>query len=70
MAPADIKGAAFGLFNLVSGVCLLMASALAGWLWDAHGPAATFYAGAAIAGTAAVLMLGRRHHSQSQRVVG
>lgn len=45
-APADLRGTAFGLFNLVSGIALLAASALAGWLWDAFGPAQTFYAGA------------------------
>jgi MFS family permease len=45
-APAGLRGTAFGLFNLVSGIALLMASALAGWLWDAFGPALTFYAGA------------------------
>ena len=45
-APADLRGTAFGLFNLVSGVALLAASVLAGWLWDAFGPALTFYAGA------------------------
>lgn len=46
VAPADLRGTAFGVFNLVSGVALLAASVLAGWLWDAHGPAVTFYAGA------------------------
>jgi MFS family permease len=46
-APADLRGSAFGVFNLVSGVALLIASALAGWLWDAYGPRFTFYAGAA-----------------------
>jgi MFS family permease len=45
-APADLRGTAFGLFNLVSGIALLVASALAGWLWDAYGPARTFHAGA------------------------
>ncbi len=45
-APADLRGTAFGLFNLVSGVALLVASALAGWLWDVYGPARTFEAGA------------------------
>ena len=45
-APADLRGTAFGLFNLVSGIALLAASALAGWLWDAFGPAQTFYVGA------------------------
>jgi MFS family permease len=45
-APADLRGTAFGLFNLVSGIALLIASALAGWLWDLYGPARTFEAGA------------------------
>lgn len=45
-APADLRGTAFGLFNLVSGIALLAASALAGWLWDAYGPTLTFYSGA------------------------
>ena len=46
-APADLRGTAFGVFHLVSGVALLAASVLAGWLWSAYGAAATFYAGAA-----------------------
>ena len=45
-APADLRGSAYGFFNLVSGVALLVASVLAGLLWDQSGPAATFYAGA------------------------
>ena len=49
-APAGRRGAAFGLFNLVSGLVLLVASVLAGVLWDRIGPAATFYAGAICAG--------------------
>ena len=48
-APADLRGTAFGMFNLVSGVALLLASVLAGWLWDAHGAAATFQGGAVLA---------------------
>jgi MFS family permease len=51
-APADLRGSAFGLFNLVSGIALLAASALAGWLWDAYGPTLTFYAGAAFSALA------------------
>ncbi len=46
-APADLRGTAFGVFNLVCGVALLAASVIAGWLWDALGPQFTFYAGAA-----------------------
>jgi MFS family permease len=45
-APPDLRGTAFGVFNLVCGVALLIASALAGALWDAFGPAVTFCAGA------------------------
>ncbi len=41
-----LRGSAFGIFNLVSGAALLIASVLAGWLWDAFGPAQTFYVGA------------------------
>ena len=51
-APADLRGTAFGVFNLVCGVALLVASALAGWLWDVAGPAYTFYAGAALTAVA------------------
>ena len=54
-APADLRGTAFGFFNLVSGVSLLIASAVAGWLWDQWGASATFYAGA---GFATVALLG------------
>ncbi len=61
-APADLRGTAFGVFNLVCGVALLAASALAGWLWDALGPAFTFYAGAAFTAIAWIgfLRYGRR----------
>ncbi|MFO1218802.1 MAG: MFS transporter [Burkholderiaceae bacterium] len=55
-APADLRGTAFGLFNLVCGVALLAASAAAGALWELLGSSSTFVAGAACAG-AALLML-------------
>jgi len=45
-APAELRGTAFGAFNLASGVALLVASVLAGLLWDQVGAAATFLAGA------------------------
>ena len=56
-APADLRGTAFGFFNLMSGLALLVASGLAGLLWDVQGPAATFAAGAVLGG-AALLLLG------------
>jgi predicted MFS family arabinose efflux permease len=46
-APADLRGTAFGFFNLVSGLTMLAASVVAGALWDQFGAALTFYAGAA-----------------------
>lgn len=46
-APADLRGTAFGFFNLVSGLAMLLASMLAGLLWDRLGASFTFYAGAA-----------------------
>ena len=46
-APAELRGTAFGMFNLVSGIALLAASIIAGALWDAAGPRGTFLAGAA-----------------------
>jgi MFS family permease len=45
-APAELRGTAFGLFNLVGGLALLAASVVAGALWDAAGPRGTFLAGA------------------------
>src|SRR5204862_6247807 len=59
-APADLRGTAFGVFNLICGIALLIASALAGWLWDAYGPAFTFYVGAAFTALAGVGLLLRR----------
>lgn len=41
-APAHLRGTAFGMFNLVSGVALLLASLGAGMLWERVGSASTF----------------------------
>jgi MFS family permease len=54
-APEDLRGTAFGVFNLASGVAMLAASVIAGALWHYVGPAATFGAGAALAALAAVV---------------
>jgi MFS family permease len=66
-APTDLRGTAFGLFNLASGAALLLASLIAGLLWELIGPAATFLAGAiftaaGLVGT--VVLLGRRGRSR------
>jgi len=64
-APASVRGTAFGVFHLVSGVALLTASLIAGGLWSWVGPSATFLAGAGftaigLAGGAAAALAVRR----------
>lgn len=56
-APELLRGTAFGIFNLVSGVALLLASVIAGTLWQSVGVAATFVAGAGFATAAAIGIL-------------
>jgi MFS family permease len=46
--PADLRGTAYGVFNLAGGVAMLIASVLAGFLWDQLGASFTFYAGAVL----------------------
>jgi len=53
-APANLRGTAFGLFNLLTGVALLAASVVAGLLWDGAGFQATFLVGAGLASTTLV----------------
>lgn len=48
-AQPELRGTAYGVFNLVSGIAMLVASTCAGWLWQTHGPQATFWAGAGFA---------------------
>nr|WP_319528272.1 MFS transporter [Pseudomonas laurentiana] len=57
--PADLKGTAFGVFNLVGGLALLLASVIAGWLWQAYGAAMAFYAGAVFSALSLLLLFGR-----------
>lgn len=59
-APAELRGTAFGCFNLVSGAAMLVASALAGLLWDAFGAGLTFLAGAVFGALALAAVLLRR----------
>jgi MFS family permease len=59
-APIDLRATSFGVFNFVSGIALLLASLIAGALWETVGPYATFMAGAAftavgLVGTAVAL---------------
>ena len=59
-APAHLRGTAFGVFNLASGVALLAASGIAGLLWDRWGAPATFAAGAAFSAAALLALAARR----------
>lgn len=64
-APADLRGTAFGFFNLVSGLTLLAASTLAGVLWDQWGASMTFLAGASFS-LAALALLALEHRRRTQ----
>lgn len=55
-APEHLRGSAFGVFNLATGATMLLASVLAGVLWDAFGSSATFVAGAGFAAVSALLL--------------
>jgi MFS family permease len=48
-APAELRGTAYGFFNLLGGLAMLAASIIAGALWDIAGPQGTFLAGAGFA---------------------
>jgi len=66
VAPTDLRGTAYGCFNLACGLAMLIASLLAGFLWDRLGAAFAFYAGAcfallAIIGTLSSPVTQRRH---------
>jgi len=58
--PADLRGTAYGFFNLISGLVMLVASVLAGLLWDRFGASLTFFAGALFSAAALVAVLLRR----------
>ena len=52
--PFELRGTAFGLFNLISGLAMLAASVVAGLLWDSFGPQYTFLAGSLFAGVTVI----------------
>jgi MFS family permease len=59
-APKNLRGTAFGFFNLAGGIVTLMSSVIAGLLWNNFGAPATFYAGAGCCGlTVALILAGR-----------
>jgi predicted MFS family arabinose efflux permease len=59
-APADLRGTAYGFLNLASGLAMLAASVLAGFLWDRFGASTTFVSGAAFSTAALALLMLRR----------
>ena len=69
-APEDLRGTAYGFFNLVSGIAMLLASGLAGLIWDRMGASFTFVGGAAFC-VLALVMIGAsprtRHDSSLQK---
>ncbi|MDE3018097.1 MAG: MFS transporter, partial [Nitrospirota bacterium] len=56
LLPEGQKATGFGLYHMVVGLAILPASLIAGFLWDALGPAAPFWFGAGAAALAAVLL--------------
>jgi MFS family permease len=58
-APAELRGTGFGFFNLVQGIVTLLASILAGVLWQKWGAPATFGAGALFSALALVALAAR-----------
>jgi len=68
-APAELRGTAYGFFNLSSGLAMLVASVLAGLLWDSYGAALTFIAGALFSGLA-LLLLGLHRRAPGTGHVG
>ena len=66
-APARLRGTAFGVFNLASGVAMLLASVIAGFVWDRFGAAVTFYGGALFASAAFLLFLLGRFNAGARR---
>lgn len=61
VAPQDLRGTAFGFFNLASGIALFAASIIAGWLWDSVGASATFLMGAGFCSITLLLIIKANH---------
>jgi MFS family permease len=67
-APEDLRGTAYGFFNLSCGIAMLASSAIAGLLWDRVGSMATFFVGAGFAAlTLIVMALTAAHRPPSRR---
>ncbi len=66
-ASADMRGTAFGMFGLATGLAILIASVFAGWLWDLYGPRATFLAGVGFAAITLMALLVYQYRLKTQR---
>lgn len=64
-APADLRGTAFGFFNLVTGIAMLVASVIAGLLWDRFGADWTFIAGAGFSLLSLLALLAGKRPAQA-----
>ncbi|MFO0846880.1 MAG: MFS transporter [Gemmataceae bacterium] len=60
--PSEMRGTAYGMFNLVTGIALLAASIIAGALWDSVGPQGTFLSGAVFSVLTILGLYPLRHH--------
>jgi MFS family permease len=65
-APADLRGTAYGFFNLMSGLALLAASVLAGFVWDEFGATTTFYTGATFCLLTLIGLVWQPSHSETK----
>jgi MFS family permease len=70
VAPAEIRGTAFGVFHMLTGIMLLAASLIAGLLWDRVGPAATFFAGIGFSVVALVGLIAVRNRGPAEDTGG
>ena len=68
-APKDLRGSAFGIFNMLRGLVLLVASVIAGLLWDQVGPQATFGFASVLAIITVVAVWLSRHYWQRAAAV-
>ena len=68
-APADLRGTAFGLFNLTTGAATLAASVIAGALWDIAGAQTTFLAGAIFTALALAILPAARQRLRDAHLV-
>jgi MFS family permease len=65
-SPAELRGTAYGFFNLLGGLAMLAASIIAGALWDSAGPQGTFFAGTGFALVALVGLVAVRRRTDAK----